>query len=63
MIVKIFKEIVKIEAMVSSESTDGAYYEVTYEDSCWACSCPDHNSRNRICKHIKAASKETGINC
>lgn len=48
---------------VRSQSKD-AYYQVvrTYQDlharmrgqATWTCSCPDHVTRNVICKHIHA---------
>lgn len=50
-----FERIEKISVerfIVSSESTVGAYYLVTFDGDNYTCSCPQQQKRNVACKHI-----------
>ena len=40
--------------MVTSQSKQDSYYEVTVMDNCWRCTCSYHIHGNRKCKHIGA---------
>lgn len=51
--VVINKQVIEIEAMVGSESTEGAYYRVELLDGCWSCTCPSFKFKELECKHIK----------
>lgn len=48
---------VEINALVPSESVEGAFYRVQCDDGEWTCSCPDHRKRKHHCKHIDAVSE------
>lgn len=50
---RILKEIRELEAIVESESREGAYYLVSQDKDGWTCSCPDHMGRGSTCKHIR----------
>jgi len=39
--------------LVESESVEGASYLVTNTDGVWECSCPHHQKRKVICKHLE----------
>jgi hypothetical protein len=56
------KRIIEVEALVSSESTEGAYFKVVCDRGVWRCSCPHFKYKKAgdeelDCKHI-AAVKE-----
>lgn len=63
--VEIKKEIV--EALVTSQSTRGAFYQVRKNGLFWFCTCPDHVMRDRItelaheCKHILAVKNHLNL--
>lgn len=40
-------------AKIMSLSGKGSYDVSKYDDGSWGCSCPDHQTRHRDCKHIK----------
>lgn len=53
----------EVVALVSSESTPGAFYRVTMNRDghgpyIWTCTCPDFKHRKERCKHIEAAQDE-----
>lgn len=49
----IINKVMEIEALVSSESQEGAYYRVNLLDGVWGCTCPYWQNREKECKHIK----------
>lgn len=55
--VEILTRIVEIEALVESESMEGAFYKVNCKDSKWACTCPSNQRADRQCKHIQEAQR------
>ena len=60
--VKIIKKVIEVEAMVESESTEGAFYIVSNDYNEWGCTCPHHQQRAVECKHIKAVKREVDLN-
>ncbi len=49
-----------LEALVSSETNEGAYYKVTFDHG-WSCTCPSfkHRSQNVLgCKHTTFLKQE-----
>jgi hypothetical protein len=39
--------------LVTSETTEGAYYIVTCCDTIWKCTCPAYVKRGAECKHVR----------
>lgn len=52
---------IRIKVLVPSETHKGAYYLVERDLHGWVCSCPDHTTRGRDCKHIKRAQEEIEV--
>jgi hypothetical protein len=55
---EVIEKIIKLKALVPSESQEGAFYIVDYDGTDWTCTCPDHKNRHRDCKHIEEAKGE-----
>lgn len=54
----ILKQVMKGELLVPSESCEGAYYLVKYNDDTWTCTCPVTNKAGKkTCKHIERAGE------
>ena len=52
------KEQINIEFSIESETSKGAYYEVTFTNKeLWKCTCMSFQNRGGDCKHIKVAKK------
>jgi hypothetical protein len=46
---------------MASSKHDGTWYSVTrLPDGSWSCSCPDHQYRHKVCKHITKARIQCG---
>lgn len=57
------KKVIEVDALVESESIEGAFYLVKnngidLDDGYWSCTCPDHQKRKNSCKHIQAVRNE-----
>ena len=48
----------KTTALVESESTQGAFYKVVFENGQMTCTCPSHSKAGKECKHILAFKEE-----
>jgi uncharacterized Zn finger protein len=48
----------KTTAIAESDSTEGAFYRLTYEKGQFSCTCPSHSKAGRECKHIQAFKEE-----
>lgn len=49
--IQIIEKRQELKAMVES-SHEGAFYIVEQSEDGWSCTCPDHQNRNKDCKHI-----------
>jgi len=59
--VNIIKNVYEVEAFVESETTEGTYYKVTYDDSIdWLCTCMAGKFGNP-CKHIKLVKRKEDL--
>jgi hypothetical protein len=49
---------ITLKALVSSGSTEGAFFLIEFKEDNWTCSCPDFKYRNHECKHIRECKDE-----
>ena len=48
----------KTTGLVESESAEGAFYKIVYENGIMTCTCPHNTKAHAECKHIKAFKQE-----
>jgi len=61
--IKVLDKVVRVKALVSSESVDGAFYLVQITNDEYTCTCPHYQQRVVKCKHIREVENliETGL--
>ena len=57
--IEILEKVLRVKALVGSDSREGAFYIVVCLDDDWSCTCPAYKHRPREnCKHIESVMGE-----